>query len=381
MLKKKQENKGITLISLVVAIVVLLILAGISISMLTGDNGILTRAQDAKEKTEQAEKEEKTNLAQTEDLINEYVGIDWDTVLANAKKHPDQVTSTAIGVGTDGKSVNMDLWDYTLLDDGTYCLNSINNLSETWVTGYKGTIIDGSIEGNIPTYISSDEGKTWKEVSKLFMTFYNLENLTDMPKLPHTLKKGEYTFFNCKQLKNVENLPAHIKSLEGFFYGCESLSKFPTIPNEVEDLTSTFYNCKNLISSPIIPESVKIMHCTFAGCSKLTIAPNIPQHVEDMAQTFSDCITLKTAPEIIPESVTNLSRTFQGCSNLTGIITINASVKGLNITETENDYSKTFYNAVTNEECKVQLIGTCSILQNIVDESNNSNISLLNKDD
>ncbi len=36
--KRKEENKGITLISLVVTIVVLLILAGVSISMLTGEN-------------------------------------------------------------------------------------------------------------------------------------------------------------------------------------------------------------------------------------------------------------------------------------------------------------------------------------------------------
>ena len=39
------ENKGITLIALVVTIIVLLILAGISVSMLTGQNGILNRAK------------------------------------------------------------------------------------------------------------------------------------------------------------------------------------------------------------------------------------------------------------------------------------------------------------------------------------------------
>lgn len=37
-----RENKGITLIALVVTIVVLLILAGVSISMLMGENGIIT---------------------------------------------------------------------------------------------------------------------------------------------------------------------------------------------------------------------------------------------------------------------------------------------------------------------------------------------------
>ena len=46
--KKFKRNKGITLIALVVTIIVLLILAGISISMLTGQNGILNRASEAK---------------------------------------------------------------------------------------------------------------------------------------------------------------------------------------------------------------------------------------------------------------------------------------------------------------------------------------------
>lgn len=45
--KKIRKNKGITLIALVVTIVVLLILAGTSISMLTGDNGIITNSQIA----------------------------------------------------------------------------------------------------------------------------------------------------------------------------------------------------------------------------------------------------------------------------------------------------------------------------------------------
>ena len=47
-----KNNKGITLIALVVSIIVLLILAGISINMLTGENGILNRAAEAKKKTE-----------------------------------------------------------------------------------------------------------------------------------------------------------------------------------------------------------------------------------------------------------------------------------------------------------------------------------------
>ena len=52
--KHKSKNKGITLIALVITIIVLLILAGVSIAMLTGQNGILTQAQNAKEQTEKA---------------------------------------------------------------------------------------------------------------------------------------------------------------------------------------------------------------------------------------------------------------------------------------------------------------------------------------
>ena len=53
MLKNRiRKRKGITLIALVVTVIVLLVLAGVSISMLTGQNGILTQAQNAKDKTE-----------------------------------------------------------------------------------------------------------------------------------------------------------------------------------------------------------------------------------------------------------------------------------------------------------------------------------------
>ena len=61
--KVKKETRGITLIALVITIIVLLILAAVSIATLTGENGILTRAQDAKEETEVAEEKEAIQLA------------------------------------------------------------------------------------------------------------------------------------------------------------------------------------------------------------------------------------------------------------------------------------------------------------------------------
>ena len=66
----KISNKGITLIALVATIIVLLILAGISIAMLTGENGILTQAKNAKSETENAQVAEENILANYDSYIN-----------------------------------------------------------------------------------------------------------------------------------------------------------------------------------------------------------------------------------------------------------------------------------------------------------------------
>ena len=68
-----RKDRGITLIALVVTIIVLLILAGISISMLTGQNGILNRASEAKEKNKDATDLEYLQTKADEAITNYYV--------------------------------------------------------------------------------------------------------------------------------------------------------------------------------------------------------------------------------------------------------------------------------------------------------------------
>ena len=74
----KKSSKGITLIALVITIIVLLILAGVSIAMLTGDNGILTQAKEAKE----------ANIAGTE---KEQIGLAMQSL--KMKKQADNVST------------------------------------------------------------------------------------------------------------------------------------------------------------------------------------------------------------------------------------------------------------------------------------------------
>jgi len=73
---KDTEEKGITLIALVITIIILLILAGIFIGMLTGENGILTKAKEAKETSKKAEYQEEVELIITQKKIEKATNIE-----------------------------------------------------------------------------------------------------------------------------------------------------------------------------------------------------------------------------------------------------------------------------------------------------------------
>ena len=108
-----KNNKGITLIALVITIIVLLILAGVSIAMLTGQNGILTQAQNAKTTTEDKRAEEKIKLAVMAARAQSEGALDADKLVAEITNNYGG-TATKTGTGfpvnatVDGKSFTID---------------------------------------------------------------------------------------------------------------------------------------------------------------------------------------------------------------------------------------------------------------------------------
>ena len=123
--QRRKEEGGITLIALVITIIVLLILAGVSIATLTGENGILTRAGDAKTSTEIGDEKEKVELSAVGALAKDNGGEIKREYLN------DELTSY---IGTEGT-------DYTLsetapfvvkyLDSGrSYLIDENGNVSE-----------------------------------------------------------------------------------------------------------------------------------------------------------------------------------------------------------------------------------------------------------
>lgn len=120
-----KEIRGITLIALVVTIIVLLILAGISIGMLTGDNGIIKQAGEAKNITEQKQLEQDVDLAylsyadQTrikndlEYYLNKIDGANVEKVVSgtwHVSRGNSSVTVSDDGEKEEGKT---EIWDGT----------------------------------------------------------------------------------------------------------------------------------------------------------------------------------------------------------------------------------------------------------------------------
>ncbi len=111
--KLKVNNKGITLIALVITIIVLLILAGVAIATLTGDNGILTKAASSKEKTDKASAEEAVKL--------EYLGsidntgkFNYEDFKTNVKNNLGLQDTDIIDNGDNTCTVKYNGYDVTL---------------------------------------------------------------------------------------------------------------------------------------------------------------------------------------------------------------------------------------------------------------------------
>ena len=156
-LKERVNGKnGITLIALVITIIVLLILAGVTIATLTGDNGILTKAQNAKEKNAQKTVEEQINLAVQASRINEGLVINKEIL-------EQELTNNGIEIT---KSENDEL-PWTVKKDGyVYTISENGEIKEKEgiaITTGDIEILKGSTEGKkVSAQILSGETGTIK---------------------------------------------------------------------------------------------------------------------------------------------------------------------------------------------------------------------------
>ena len=180
-LKQRKNEKAITLIALVVTIVVLLILASVSISMLAGENGIITQTQKAKLENRGGTVEERVNLWKTEIATTEYSKLDVDTEEQMLQKLIDEelvIEDTELDRDAKTITIGSRVIDYS-------------------------TIITIYIEGiNETLYISYKDGMTWKEFVE---SSYNDVGMRIDESGEIYYKKRYYILHKDSELFNPEN--------------------------------------------------------------------------------------------------------------------------------------------------------------------------------
>ena len=420
------DNKGITLIALVITIIVLLLLAGVTIASVTGENGILNKAVETRNIMQEASTEEKikmivetyqidnkkkdkvdldklqalldnefgeNNTVSREDTdgtitihlssenkeynINQNDGtvniIDWNEKMKESKAPEEQTNKKVIGIGTNGNVVNMDFWNYAydVVTNG-YALNSSDVLQNTEYNS-QGTntekISKSGYIGNendiiVPQYISEDEGKNYIPVTSLYRTFQNNIEIEESPNIPTTVVNMFCTFENCINLKKAK-LPYSVINIAWEFNN-SGIESVPFLGNNISLMVGAFSQCKSLkVANITIPNKIESLNMTFFENIKLKEAKVIlPENLKNMRMTFYHCTSLEKGPEIIPGNVTNLQQTFQGDVKLHGEMTIKASPV---------DYGNSFGENCAVESGEKLIIkewnGNREILQKILKES------------
>ena len=194
--KQRKNSNGITLIALVITIIVLLILAGVSISMLTGDNGILTQAQNAKNRTEEAQKEEENTLNNYESYLNSYSGINTEFTDSLGNK---VIIPEGFRVLNPGDNVE----DGIIIEDVTHGATAGSQF--VWIpVGENIKKEDGSkFDIILGRYIYKEDGTIDTELSKTKPTDQLKTNSTNL-------------YYYTEGLKDTVTLNTHAKDIEEF---------------------------------------------------------------------------------------------------------------------------------------------------------------------
>ena len=315
-----KKQKGITLVALVVTIVVLLILAGVSLNMVLGENGIVVKAKESLVKSDNANVSDSLKM-----LVASYIADDQgrgevDTIEklkeAGIIDNNNIVNVSALierKLGTGNGSGKNDV--YVIEDNTLYYYNKNEEQTDLGE-------IDNNEKQNDKSYkfsISADE-TVYLENRYSYYDYPNREIPEETVVIPSRINGIKVTkigveMFEGIRVKNVV-LPEGITKIgDGAFKntGLKSIN----IPNTVTEIGfASFYGCD--ITQIDIPSGVtKIDFYTFHNCNKLTTV-NIPEDskIESIEQdAFSGCSSLVELN--IPKTVKEIgSRVFNGCNNI-----------------------------------------------------------------
>ena len=302
---KAKVTKGITLIALIVTIIVLLILAGVSIAMLTGQNGILTRTIESKEKTLEGEVKEKIELMNTDYLAGKHIGEE-----ENIKEYyQKQAGNGEISSIRDNKDNT-----YTISDDGFEIkIDENGNIIEVKEKEEK-PITEGiwyKIDGTI-AYIRNNEMEGYSKSAydgRDVPEWASLREESPTEKIvietEIVLQDIKYWFYNCTKLTEIEGIEkldtSNVTSMANLFYNCKSLTDLDLTHFDTSNVTNMswmFRGCNSLINldvSSFDTSNVTSMELMFTHCSSLTnldVTNFNTKNVDNMWNMFANMSSL-----------------------------------------------------------------------------------------
>ena len=319
---KTKDKNGITLVALVVTVVVLIVLAGVSINLVIGNNGIVTKAQVAKTSTELAKYKEELSQWKINKKMEDNNFVE-DTLSAGKNN------LAYGGVKQEGniKTIIQDL-DDSYLDEveiikGELIINTTNKsklegskVAEVSSNPY--IIKEGELKsaGTNLELMSSDGTVTIPEnVTKIgagaFSSLVGLKTVI----IPGTVKEvGANAFSYNKTLEKVIMQEGTEIIGEQAFYECTSLSEI-NLPDTINSV-GKFSMVNSKITKLDVPASLKTIGPYAFFCLEELQTVNIPEGVETIRYyAFDSCKKLETIT--IPSTVTNIENgAFASCNSL-----------------------------------------------------------------
>ena len=285
---RNTNEKGITLIALVVTIIVLLILAGISISMLTGENGILTKTNVAKESTELSTYKEELNswkleqLMKNEDFFEDTLSAEKNNLYYNGIKQNGNIKTII-------QDISDEYMDELEIIKGELVINTIDKskLEASKIAKISSNpyiIVDGELKsaGTNLDLMSSEGTLTIPEnVTKIGSgAFSNVSNIKTVIISGNVKEIGDNAFAYNTTLQKVI-LQDGIESIGSrAFYQCSNLSEI-NLPDTITNI-GEFAIANTKLTTLEIPSGLKIINkYTFFGLMYLEIL-NIPEGIEEL---------------------------------------------------------------------------------------------------
>lgn len=323
-LNRQTKENGITLVALVVTIVVLIILAGVSINLVIGSNGIMSKAKQSKIRTSLASYKEQLGIfiadkkIENTEFYEESLTAGKTSVAYNTKTNNDEKTIKDIIKNiTDEDLEKIEIIKGKLIVN-TKDKNVIEAAQNVGVEPNPYNIENGELKSDSGNLLLVDENGTLRlpdSVTKISSgAFSNVEGLRTII-IPGTVKEiGINAFANNQTLENVI-MEDGVETIGGWaFQGCKNLAEVE-LPDTITTIAAgAFYTCQKLeyIEIPVNIETIESYAFCTTGLTNIKFRGNNIKTIKDSA--FGNCNFTEFE---IQENVESIDKAaFNGCKQL-----------------------------------------------------------------